>query len=159
MGFADEDFEDFVRTISAPHVSAARARVAERFLQRHDFDEYAAMHLAAGLYAAGRGKELLSIIERETQPRIVADPILRREVGFHRLQTAMQVSAESSDEASNAANNFGRRRSHAWHRHSIAVDRNNPDLAAMFMGESAVRTLLMDSRAKFLTMAGSFYTL
>jgi hypothetical protein len=146
IGFADEDFEDFIRTISALQVPAARARVADRFLQRRGSDQYAAMHLAASLYAAGRGKELLSVIEREAQPKVVTDPILRREIGFHRLQTAMQVSAESSDEASMLRTILVG--AEAMHGADTALELilKNPDLAAMFIGKSAARTLLMDSR-------------
>ena len=146
MGFADEDFEDFIRTTSAPQIPTARARVADRFLQRYGSDQYAAIHLAATLYAAGRGKELLSIIEKEAQPKVVADPILRREIGFHRLQTAMQVSAESNEEASMLRTILvGAEAMHGADT-ALKLILRNPDLAAMFIAESAVRTLLMDSR-------------
>jgi hypothetical protein len=146
IGFADEDFEAFIRTLNEPQLPAVQARVAERFLQRHETDQYAATHLAAALYSAGRGKDLLSIIEKEVQPKIIRDPILRREVGFHRLQTAMQVSAESSDEASMLRTILVG--AEAMHGADTALELivKNPDLAAMFMGESAVRTLLLDSR-------------
>lgn len=146
IGFADEDFEEFIRTISAPHLPDVRSCMAERFLQRHDFDQYAAMHLAAALYAAGRGKDLLGIIESDIQPKIITDPILRREIGFRRLQTAMQVSAESSDESSMLRTILVG--AEAMHGADTALDLivKNPDFAAMYMGESAVRTLLMDSR-------------
>src|SRR5207253_2629147 len=54
VGFADEDFEHFIRD-RVVNLRSARARVAERFLARHEIDGYAAAHLARALHQAGRG--------------------------------------------------------------------------------------------------------
>lgn len=57
IGFSDEDFEHFVRE-KASDLGPIRARVAQRFSERHVVDAYAAAHLAPALLSAGRGKEL-----------------------------------------------------------------------------------------------------
>jgi hypothetical protein len=146
VGFADEDFEDYIRTSSAGAVPTMRARVADRFLQRHQFDGYAATHLATALHAAGHGKELLNLIEQVAQPNSILDPILRREVGFRRLQVGMQVSSEMNDEASILRTILVG--AEAMHGTETVFDLivKNPDLAAMFMRDSASRTLLLDAR-------------
>src|ERR1017187_1333404 len=146
VGFADEDFEDFIRTSSAGAVPTMRARVADRLLQRHQFDGYAATHLATALHAAGRGKEILGLIEQGAQPNSLLDPILRREVRFRRLQVAMQVSSEMNDEASMLRTILVG--AEAMHSAEAVFELivKNPDLAAMFMRDSASRTLLFDAR-------------
>ena len=146
VGFADEDFEDFIRTSSVALAPMMRGRMADRFLQRHKTDAYAATHLAIALHAAGRGKEILDLIEEEPQPDAILDPILRREAGLRRLQVAMQVSTENDDESSMLRTILVG--AEAMHSAQAVMDLivKNPDLAAMFMRDSAARTLLLDAK-------------
>jgi len=146
VGFADEDFEDFIRTTSAALAPMMRGRMADRFLQRHKIDAYAATHLAIALHAAARGKEILDLIEKEPQLDAILDPILRREAGLRRLQVAMQVSTENNDDSSMLRTILVG--ADAMHSAQAVVDLivKNPDLAAMFMRDSAARTLLLDAK-------------
>ncbi len=146
VGFADEDFEQFIRTNSLPELGPVRAHVAERFAHRHRDDQYAATHLAAALYAAGRGTEILDLIEKEAQASAILDPILRREVGFQRLQIAMQVSSEANDHSSMLRTILVGAEAMRGEEAVLELITNHPDLAAAFMRESAVRKLLHDAR-------------
>src|SRR5262249_35103430 len=60
---ADEDFETFLRTRVAPSLPEFQARVADVLFQRHRTDEYAAIHVAAALYDARRGKDIIRLLE------------------------------------------------------------------------------------------------
>ena len=55
IGFADEDFEHFVRTEAEPQLRLIQSRMADHFFRRHRSDAYAAAHVAEALLVAGRG--------------------------------------------------------------------------------------------------------
>ena len=97
IGFADEDFEHFVRTEAEPQLRLIQSRMADHFLRRHRSDAYAAAHVAEALLAAGRGREIIDLINTEPEPTAIRDPVLRREAQLKRLRTAMKVCREAGD--------------------------------------------------------------
>lgn len=101
LSFADEDFESFIREAAGVAISRVRMRTAEHFMLRAQVDAYAALNVAPALLDAGRGKELLELVEREPEPaaEVVPDPIRRREVQLQRLQSAIRVCREAEDPA------------------------------------------------------------
>ena len=145
VGFADEDFEEFVRAEGEDEIAHVRESAAERLLSRAGCDRYAALHVAAALVAAGRGEDLLKLVEGEPAPTNIADPVLRREAELQRLCLAIKVCREAGDVA--RALRFvligaeGIRTETALRRLLV----NNPDLAARFAPETARRLILSDT--------------
>ena len=145
VGFADEDFEAFVRAEGEDESARVRERAAEHLLSRASLDRYAALHVAAALVAAGRGEDLLKLVEEEPAPTSVADPVLRREAELQRLRLAIKVCRETDDAA--RALRFvligaeGTRKEAALYR--LLVD--HPDLAARFAPETVRRLVLSDT--------------
>ena len=141
--FADEDFEQFVR--AEGELAGVRERAAAWLLSRADKDRYAALHVAAALVAAGRGKDLLNLVEEEPAPASVADPVLRREAELQRVRLAIKVCREAGDVAH--ALRFvligaeGIKTETALRR--LLAD--NPDLAARFARETTSRLILADA--------------
>ena len=145
VSFADEDFEAFVRAAGESESTRARARAADWLLSRAEHDRYAALHVAAALVAAGRGKDLLNLVEAEPAPTTVTDPVLRREAELGRLRLAIKVCREAKDMA--RALRFvligaeGAKTENAVRQ----LLSNNPDLAARFAPETARRLILSDA--------------
>ena len=146
VNFADEDIEEFVRDEGEIELTDVRKRVAERLLTRASNDRYAALNIAPALVAAGRGGELLNLVERESAPPAVKDPVLRREAELQRLRLAIKVCHEAEDVV--RALHFvligaeGIRTETALRR--LLVE--NPDLAARFAQETAGRLILSDGK-------------
>ena len=98
ISFADEDFEDFLRAeAGGDAMPQAHSAVANWMLDRCTTDPYAAMHVAQSLVAAGRGADLLALVEREPAPAVIADTVLRREAEVLRLRLAVNVCRSAGD--------------------------------------------------------------
>ena len=143
--FADEDFEHFVRAEGEGKLAGVRERAAAWLLSRADEDRYAALHVAAALVAAGRGKDLLNLVEEEPAPASIVDPVLRREAELQRVRLAIKVCREAGDVA--RALRFvligaeGIKTETAMRR--LLAD--NPDLATRFAPETTSRLILSDA--------------
>jgi hypothetical protein len=144
IGFADEDFEHFVRTEAETQLDPIRTRIADHFVSRHTTNAYAATHVAAALLDAGRGREIISLIHAESEPRAIGDPVLRREAQLQRLRIAMKVCREAGDTVDAILILL----IGAEALKTDAVIRRmfveNPDLAAYFARETASRIILRD---------------
>ena len=145
VSFADEDFEAFVRTEGDGELASVQERAATWLLSRARDDRYAALHVATALIAAGRGEDLLRLVEYESAPVTVVDPVLRREAELQRLRLAMKVCRDAGDVS--RALRFvlmgaeGAKIETALRR--LLVD--NPDLAARFAPETAKRLILSNT--------------
>ena len=145
VSFADEDFEAFVRAEGERELARARKRAAGWLLSRARHDRYAALHVAAALVAAGRGEDLLNLVEAESAPATVTDPVLRKEAELQRLRLAIKVCRKAGDVA--RALRFvligaeGVKTETALRR--LLAD--NPDLAARFAPDTARRLILSDA--------------
>ncbi|MBI3937751.1 MAG: hypothetical protein HY323_12305 [Betaproteobacteria bacterium] len=91
ISIADEDVEDFIERQAQAALESTRRVVAEHFHRRCLDDAYAATHIGDALIEAGRGHELLRLIEEEATLSAIADPIVRREVQVRRLRLALRV--------------------------------------------------------------------
>lgn len=142
--FADEDFEDFVRTEGVSQLHEVQQAAASWLLSRAPFNRYAAMNVAASLVSANRGAELLELVEREPAPATIADPVLRREAELQRLRLAIKVCREARDVP--RALRFvligaeGAKTEAAIRELLVS----NPDMAANFAQETAGRLILAD---------------
>ena len=143
VSFADEDFEAFVRTEGKGELAWARACAAEWLRSRADQDRYAALHVAAALVAAGRGEDLLHLVEEQPAPTTVTNPVLRREAELQRLRLAIKVCREAGNVA--RALRFvligaeGVKTETALRR----LLENNPDLAVRFAPPETARRLIL----------------
>ncbi len=144
--FADEDFEHFVRAEGAAVMTAVTRRAADWLLARSADDAYAAQHVAGALVAAGRGSELLDLVERDPSPAIVADPVLRREAELTRLRLAISVCREAGDPARALRFVLIGGEGLKTERALRALLRDNPDLAVRFAADTAGRLILTDPR-------------
>ena len=99
VGFADEDFESYVREVAKLQLDVLAKTVSSRFLDRHISCKYAAIHVVPMLELAKRPKELLNLVENHLEPddKVVTDPVVRQDVGTQRLKLAVSVCNESGD--------------------------------------------------------------
>jgi hypothetical protein len=144
VSFADEDFEHFVRQEGVEHLAAVQAAAATWLLSRADKDRYAALNVAAALFASGRATDLLQLVEREPAPAVVTDPVLRREAELQRLRLAIKVCREAGDAA--RALRFVLIGAEGVKTEVALRDllTNNPDLTIRFARETAGRLILSD---------------
>ena len=147
ISFADEDFEHFVRVAAGAELGPIQQRIADRFNQRHRTDPYSARHVAAALLAAGRGREVLSLLETDRIPVAIADPVVRRETQLQRFRIAMKVCREAGnvvDAVLTVLAGAEALRTDAAIRRTLI---ENPDLAAAFARDSLAQTILRDARS------------
>ena len=141
-GFADEDFEAFVRERAEPELARVRDRAATWLLSRARDDSYAALHVAPALSAAERFDELLKLVEKEPNPSVIRDPIQRREAEVQRLRLALSASRAAG--ASSRALRYVLLGAEAILTEdalrTLLVD--NPDLAARFATDTVGRLIL-----------------
>lgn len=144
ISFADEDFEHFVRSKGADQLGNVQQATASWLLSRAAHDRYAALNVAAALVIAGRGSELLELVERESAPNAIADPVLRREAELQRLRLAIKVCREAGDVP--RALRFVLIGAEGLKTEAALRDLLvcNPDLAANFAQETAGRLILSD---------------
>ncbi|MGH1372490.1 MAG: ATP-binding protein [Cellvibrionaceae bacterium] len=146
VGFLDEDVEFFVRKKAEQKLPEAYQRSAAHFSANHESDEYSAMHLASALFSAGRGQEIIKIIEENEAPTIIKDQIIRREVQRQRLQLAMKV-CRSAGEPADAI--FTLLVGAEAIKTDDAVDKiiaENPDLSVHFASDTVGRNILYSSK-------------
>lgn len=143
-GFADEDFEAFVREQAEPELARVRDRAATWLLYRAQDDSYAAIHVAPALSSAERFPELLDLVEKEPVPAVIRDPIQRREAEVQRLRLAL--SASRAARAPSRALRYVLLGAEGIHTEDAlrSLLANNPDLAARFATDTIGRVLLSD---------------
>lgn len=144
VGFADEDFEHFVRNEGLSEIENVQQATATRLFSRTREDAYAALNVAAALVAAKRGSELLDMVEQEPAPLAVTDPILRREAEILRLRLAIKVCRDAGDVA--RALRFVLMGAEGIKTEDAIRDllSSNPDMAARFAPQTAGRLILSD---------------
>lgn len=146
VGFLDEDVEFFVREKAQPKMLEAYKRSAAHFSANHESDEYSAIHLASALFSAGKGQEIIKIIEENEAPKAIRDQIIRREVQRQRLQLAMKV-CRSAGEPADAI--FTLLVGAEAIKTDDAVDKiiaENPDLSVHFASDTVGRNILYSSK-------------
>ena len=149
VSFADEDLEEFVRTVGADNLPDTRERIARFMLDTKDEDSYAALNVANALISANLRTELLHLVETQPSPpdRVLSDPILRREAELQRLRLAIVVCREAANVP--RALRFvlvgaESTRSEAALRELLT---DNPDLAVRFAEETVRRLVMSDPRS------------
>lgn len=145
LTLADEDFEHFIKSVAGTGLAAAKAALASWLWERRSTDTYAATHIGAALLGSGRGRDLIALIDEETEPTIIKDPVLRREVQLRRLRQAMAVCRDSGNTVD--AVRMLIRGTEAITTDEIIRARliQNPDLSAACSTERASTMILRDS--------------
>jgi hypothetical protein len=144
IGFADEDFEHFIRTEAEAQLGPTQMRIADHFVSRHRSDAYAAAHVASALLVAGRGRKIIGLINTEREPMAIGDPVLRREAQLQRLRIAMKVCREAGDTVDAMMTlliGAEALKTDAAIRRMLI---ENPDLAAYFARDTSSRIVLRD---------------
>ncbi|MDE3042262.1 MAG: ATP-binding protein [Nitrospirota bacterium] len=144
IGFADEDFEHFVRTEAEMQLGLMQTRIADHFVSRHRSDEYAAAHVAAALLVAGRGREIINLIHTEREPKAIGDPVLRREAQLQRLRIAMKVCRDAGDNVEAMLILLIGAEALKTDAAIRGMLVENPDLAAHFARDTSSRAILRD---------------
>lgn len=145
VGFADEDFEDFVRKEGASALNEITRRTAEWLFARCKSDAYAAQHVAGALLSADRGADLLNLVEEEPSPPVILDPVERREAELTRLRLAILACRQAGDAARAMRFVLIGGEGLKTERALRALLANNPDLAVRFAPETAGRLILTDA--------------
>lgn len=144
IGLRDEEFENFVRQEAQQELQPVRELIADHFSARYKSDAYAATNIARALLDAGRGREILDLINNEKEPLAIRDPILRREAQLQRLKLAMGVCRESGDVVDAMMTMLiGAEALKTDIAIKTMLD-ESPDLAASFARDTTSRTILRD---------------
>lgn len=146
IGFADEDFELFIRTEAEPYLVSIRGRIADHFVSHHKSDAYAATHVAAALLDAGRGTKIIELINSEQEPAAIGDPVLRREAQLQRLRIAMKVCRETGNDVDAMLTLLIGAEALKTDAAIRSMLIENPDLAADFARDTSGRIVLRDPK-------------
>ncbi|WP_448203981.1 hypothetical protein [Azospirillum sp. sgz302134] len=144
VGFADEDFEAFVRSRGSAMAAEVTTRAADYLLATRQTDSYAAVHAASLALADGRRDMVLALAQEDPQQLPITDPAERGEVHRRRLQIAMHVCRNAGNTVDAAA--LLLQGAHAL-RTDEAVRRtlsNHIELAAHFSRERIIALVLRD---------------
>ncbi|MCP4002724.1 MAG: hypothetical protein GY725_00880, partial [bacterium] len=144
IGFADEDFEHFIRIEAESHIPAVRKQIAIHFLSLHESNAYAAAYLAEALLDAGRGSEVLKLVQSEQEPRAIGDPVVRREAQLRRLRVAMKVCRDSGNDVDALLTLLIGAEALKTDAAMREVLVQNPDLATRFARDTAGRVVLRE---------------
>lgn len=145
LSFADEDFEHFVRSEAEAHLGPVQARVADHFAHCYRYDAYAAANVAPALFAAGRRREIIDLIDVESEPTPISDPVLRREIQLQRLRIAMKVCRETGNNVDALLTlliGAEALKTNTAIRRALV---ENPDLTAAFAPHASAAAILRDS--------------
>ncbi|MFC1983843.1 hypothetical protein ACFLVO_02365 [Chloroflexota bacterium] len=144
IGFADEDFEHFVRTEAEDHLISIREKIADHFNNRRKSDAYAATYLASALFNANRRQEIIDLVNLQDELTIIGDPVLRRNVQLQRLRIAMKVCRETGSNVDAVLTLL--RGAEALKTDDLIrrTLKENPDIAANFAHNTYSGTILRD---------------
>src|SRR3984957_4985851 len=88
---ADEDTEDFLEAAGKANRKHILTRACIVLAPVMETDAYAATHYCDLLTEDGRAHEVLSIVEKDLEPKGISDPVVKREVQLRRLRLAMNA--------------------------------------------------------------------
>ena len=144
IGFADEDFERFIREEAEEELSSIQNIISDHFNSRHKSDAYAATHLASALFKADRRQEIIDLINSEDDLSAITDPVLRRNTQLHRLRIAMKVCRETGNNVDAVLTLL--RGAEALKTDDIIrnILKDYPDIAANFARDTASGIILRD---------------
>lgn len=144
ISFADEDFEHFMRGEAGVDLSGIYNDIADYLKSIHSNNNYAATHIGSALSNAGRGLEVIELINADSEPKAIDDPVLRRQVQVERLKLAMKVCREVGSEADSILTVLIGAEALKTDEAIRNLLIQNPDLTARFARDPASRLILRD---------------
>jgi hypothetical protein len=145
VSFADEDFEQFIRGEAGADLSAVYSDIANHLKGIHTTNDYAATHIGSALSNAGRGLEVVELINAGAEPTAIGDPVLRRQVQLERLKLAMKVCREVGSEADAMLTVLAGAEALKTDEAIRNILIQNPDLTSLFARDTASRLILRDA--------------
>ncbi|TKB24222.1 ATP-binding protein [Desulfopila sp. IMCC35006] len=141
---ADEDFEAFIKNKGSANRNAVTTNIAADFYKTFQLDHYSSLHVTDALITAGRAKDILFVIESDSQVAAISDPIVRRQVQVRRLKLSLAACHEAG--TTTDALKTVLFSAEAEHDDSTLneVLENELDLSVEFAGSSLRRTILLD---------------
>ncbi|MBI2353660.1 MAG: hypothetical protein HYV06_01300 [Deltaproteobacteria bacterium] len=151
---ADEDFEAFIKHKGSDNRKAVTANIAADFYTTFQLDHYSSLHIVDALIAAGRAKDILFVIESDSQVAAISDPIVRRQVQVRRLKLSLAACQEAGT-ATDALKTvlFSAEAEHDDNTLNEVLEKEL-DLSVEFAGSSLRRTILLDPER--IELQGSF---
>jgi hypothetical protein len=144
IAFADEDIEAYVWQRAKGSLGQVRSSAADLLLGDHESTDYAATHVAMSLYLAGRKRNLLDIIEKAIEPKVIVDPLRRREVQLQRVKLGVHLANDLGDTAFAVRAVLSGAEAVKTDDAILSLFLGNLDLAASFAEESVRRRVLLD---------------
>jgi hypothetical protein len=145
ISFADEDFEQFIRAEAGTDLSVVYNDIANYLKSIHPTNDYAATHIGSALSNAGRGLEVVDLINAGGEPTAIGDPVLRRQVQLERLKLAMKVCREVGSEADAILTVLVGAAALKTDEAIRNMLIQNPDLTSLFARDTASRLILRDA--------------
>ncbi|WP_375428502.1 hypothetical protein, partial [uncultured Sphingomonas sp.] len=103
VGFADEDFEHFVREAGQSAARQVIETAADRLMAMRAVDPYACAHVANLSLVAERREAVIALVREPVREYPLADPGARGEIHRRRLRAAMHVCRETGNTIDAAA--------------------------------------------------------
>lgn len=141
---ADEDFDAFIKDKGAANRDAIIAGIAKDFIATFHDDPYSSIHVADSLIAAGRARDILSVIERDPQAAAIGDPIMRRQVQVRRLKLSLAACREAGSTTDALKTVLISAEAEHDESRLNEVLENEMDLSVEFAGSSLRRAILLD---------------
>ena len=141
---ADEDFDAFIKDKGSTNRDAIIADIAEDFIATFQTDPYSSIHVADSLIAAGRARDVLSVIERDPQAATIRDPIVRRQVQVRRLKLSLAACREMGSTTDALKTVLISAEAERDDSTLNEVLEKELDLLVEFAGSSLRRTILLD---------------
>ncbi len=145
ISFADEDFEHYLRTEGKPQINLVSGRIANYFVSSGTVSGYSATHVASALLNAGRGLDVLELINAEREPIAISDPVLRRQVQLERLKIATKVCRDTGSIADAVFTVLVGAEALKTDAAIRKIFIENADLAASFARDTVSRMILRDA--------------
>jgi hypothetical protein len=144
VSFADEDIEAYVAQRAGANIQHHYTEAAALLLKEHSTSEYAATHVAMMLYQSKQKRELLEIVEHDSEPKAITDPLRRREVQLQRIQLGVHLANDLDDPSSAVRAILRGAEAVRTDDAILALYRDNLDLASFFAEDSVRRRILLD---------------
>lgn len=141
---ADEDFDAFIKDKGSANRDPIIAGIAEDFIATFHDDPYSSFHVADSLIAAGRARDVLSVIERDPQAAAIGDPIMRRQVQVRRLKLSLAACREAGSTTDALKTVLISAEAERDESRLNEVLENEMDLSVEFAGPSLRRAILLD---------------
>lgn len=154
FSFRDEDFENYIKDKYQPTENKLK-EIAEYFIKKAEFDEYASSNLANLLFRSQSYADLIDITINKKLLNFPIDHIRNKEVYINRVKLALQVARYQNDELTFFKLLFIAAEESKTDRVINDLVVKYPDFILKYGDEKSLYKLLLNSRES--SWGGSFY--